>query len=124
MARWLKVEFRQYSHEGGFLILVDLLSGIGVGVDGGGVGVWLSLVWGESGRHIVGGGVVLISMPVLVGVVGGVVSFPGVRGDIGDGLLGDWGGVMVSSGDGVVGGWVVGGFSDVVVSSQGEDGGR
>ena len=38
---------------------------------------------------------VLISTPVLVGVMGGVVSFPGVWGD---GLLGDWGGVMVSSG--------------------------
>ena len=67
---------------------------------------------------------VLISMPILVGVVGGVVSFPDVWGDIGDGLLGDWGGAMVSSGDGVVGGGVVGGFGDVVVSSQGEDGGR
>ena len=31
---------------GGFLILVDLLNGIGVGADGARVGVWLSLVWG------------------------------------------------------------------------------
>ena len=38
MARWLKVECLQYSHEGSFLILVDLLSGTGFGVDGGGVG--------------------------------------------------------------------------------------
>ena len=29
----------------GFLILVDLLNGIGVGVDGGRVGVWLSPLW-------------------------------------------------------------------------------
>ena len=52
------------------------------------------------------------------------MSFSGVWGYIGDGLLGDWGGVMVSSGNGVVGGGVVGGFSDVVVSLQAEDGGR
>ena len=120
----MKAEVLQYSHEGGFLILVDLLNGIGVGVDGGGVGGWLSLVWGESGGCTAGGGVVSISTLVLVGVMGGVVSFPGVWGDIGDGSLGDWGGVMVSSGGGVVRGGLVFGFGDAIVSSQGEDGGR
>ena len=40
-------EVLQYSsHEDGFLILVDLLNGIGVGVDGGREGVGLSLVCG------------------------------------------------------------------------------
>ena len=69
MARWLKAEFLQYSHKGGFFILVNLLSGFGVGVDGGGMGTL------ESGMC---GGVTLTSMPFLVGVVGGMVSFLGV----------------------------------------------
>ena len=43
-------EVFQYSHEGGFLILVNLL----------------------NGGCTAGGGVVLISIPVLVGVMGGV----------------------------------------------------
>ena len=45
MARWLKAEFPHCNHIGGFLILVDLLSGCGVGIgftvgvgSGGGVG--------------------------------------------------------------------------------------
>ena len=89
MARWLKAEFLQYSLAGGFFVLVDLLSGFGVGVDGGGlgfmmgvgsgegragltngvgvmseVGFGLSLVWGESDSCKVGGSG---SISILVG---------------------------------------------------------
>ena len=117
MARWLKAEFLQYSHAGGFLVLVDLLSGFGVGVDGGGlgfmmgvgsgeggaglaivvgvmseVGFGLSLVWGESDRCKVGGSG---SISILVGDMGGVVSLLGVWGS---GLVGGLGDVVVSSG--------------------------
>lgn len=130
MARWLRAEFLQYSiwspdvcHAGGLFILVDLL---GVGVDGGrvgfvtgvgsgegraglvvGVGVMafgLSLVWGESKRFKVGGRGVFTSISILVGVMGGVVSFLGVWRGLGGGL--------------------VGGLDDVVVSSGGAAGGR
>ena len=102
---------------------MDLLNGTGGGVGGGAVGVWLSLVSG--GCAIGGGGVTSISTPVLAGVTGGVVSFSGEWGGIGDGSLSDWGGVVVSSGGGVVSDGLGVNFGDVVVSSsQGEDGGR
>ena len=73
-----------------------------VGV-GGSVGFGLHLVWGESGRYKVGGRGVLTSVSVLVGVIRDVVSFLGVWGDVGGGSVGDLGDVVVSS-EGEVGG--------------------
>ena len=115
---------------GGFFILVDL-SGCGVGVGGVGIGfvigvgsgeVWagwagfvagvgvvgevgfgLHLVWGESGWYKVGGRGVLTSVSVLVGVIRDVVSFLGVWGNVGGRSVGDLGDVVVSS-EGEVGG--------------------
>ena len=117
MAKWLKTECLHCSHTGGFLILVDLLSGCGVGVSGVGIGFvigvgsgegwggvvadvgsgegWAGVVagvgmMGETGGYKVGGGGVLTSLSVLVGVI---VSFLGVWRDV----AGDLGGVVVSS---------------------------
>ena len=118
MARWLKAEFLHCSRIGGFFILVVLLSGCGVGVGGVGIGFVIGVgsgegwagfvagvgVMGESGGYKGGGGGVLTSVSVLVGVIRGVVSLLGVWGD--------------------VGGWSVGALGDVVVSSEGEVGGR
>ena len=101
MARWLKAEFLHCSRIGGFFILVDLLSGCGVGVGGVGIGFVIGVgsgegwagfvacvgVMGESGGYKGGGGGVLTSVSVLVGVTRDVVSFLGVWGDVG-GCLG------------------------------------
>ena len=47
MARWLKAEFLHCSRMGGFFILVDLLSGCGVGVGGVGIGFVIGVGSGE-----------------------------------------------------------------------------
>ena len=89
---------------GGLFILVDLLSGCGVGVGGVGIGFVIGVrsgeVWAGWAGFVAGVGVVLISVSVLVG---DVVSFLGVWGDVGGGSVGDLGDVVVSS-EGEVGG--------------------
>ena len=74
----------------------------GVGVVGS-VGFGQHPVWGESGRYKVGDRGVLISVSLLVVVIRDVVSFLGVWGDVGGGSVGDLGDVVVSS-EGEVGG--------------------
>ena len=90
----MKAEFLHCSRIGGFFILVDLLSGCGVGVGEVGtrfvIGVGSGESWagfvagvrvmGKLEGYKVGGGGVLASVSVLVGVIRDVVSFLGVWG--------------------------------------------
>ena len=87
MPRWVKAEFPHCNRIGGFLILVDLLSGCGVGIgfvvgvgsrEGGAGFIAGGGVMGESGECDICGGEMLTSVSGLVGVVGDVVSFFGV----------------------------------------------
>ena len=71
IARWLKAEFLHCSRIGGSVILVDLLSGCGVGAGEVGTGFVIGVGSGESWAGLVAG-------------VGGIGKLGGYK--VGDGL--------------------------------------